>query len=188
MIVVGPGRGEAIKVCIDKECKTHWAAEIRERAKRAVSRAGVGSGRQANTSWQREQAKREAERAREEAEGERWKKARPQILEAIAAAIKKAPTKATGLLGSIVLEAFSLNYGHKDYSADYMPRGISADDLIRHCAFRVLMDELQEYAAPREFLKRAKGFNVDVRKIVNEVCPVAKPKAAEADKKPKAKK
>lgn len=174
VIVVGPGRGDAFKVCIEKEkCAVHWAAWQRERKQRAGAAArGVPTGtRTAQDSYAAQEAKRKLERARAEAEQARWKKARPAILEALAAAVKKAPTRATGLLAEIVLEQLDMGYGHKDYSADYMPRGTTAEDLVRHAAFRVLMNELQEWSAVDEFPKRAKAFGLDVCKIVDTIAP-----------------
>src|SRR5439155_5611906 len=75
VVVVGPGRGEAFRVCIAKEkCAVHWAAEQKERKRRADAAArGVPTGpRSAQTTWQREQAKRDAERKQQEAENLRW--------------------------------------------------------------------------------------------------------------------
>lgn len=173
VVVVGPHRGEAFKVCTDKDrCATHWAAEQREKKKRAVVTAkGAPQDR-----WKREEEKRKAEQAREEAEKARWTKATPAILEALAAAVKKASARANGLLGSIVLEACApRDWGRPKHPAgDYIPRGQTAEDLVRHAAFVVLAGELTEYDAAREFPKRAKAFGLDVRKIVDQAAPAAK--------------
>jgi ParB/RepB/Spo0J family partition protein len=175
VIVVGAGRGEAYKVCINKDkCAIHWGAEKRERAKRA-SRGEVGGGRaSADTSWQRAEAKRKSEQAVREAESARWEKARPQLLEALAAAVKKASARANGLLASIVLEACDLDWAAKKIDvAHYVPRGTTAEDALRHMAFRLLVNDLTD--GNDYFPKRAKAFGLDVRKIVDEAAP--KPKA-----------
>ena len=189
VLVVGPGRGEAFKVCVDKDkCARHWGAEKREREKRAQQLAKSG-GAAPRDREDRLHAKYEEERKRKEAEPARWVKATPKILEVLAAAVKKAPTKAGGLLASIVIEACAEHgYGRKKYAADYMPRGTSAEDVVRHAAFAVLSGELQEYDAAKTFPKRAKAFGLDVREIVDEVAPAAKAAAAQTCAKRPAKK
>jgi len=172
VLVVGPGRGEAFKVCVDKDhCAKHWGAEKRERAKRAKQFAKSG-GAASKDQYERMRARDEEDRKREQAEHALWVKATPAILKALAAAVKKAPTKAGGLLASIVIDQCAdSGYGHKRYAADYVPRGSTAEDVVRHAAFAVLSDELQEHSAPQDFPKRAKAFGLDVQKIVDEVAP-----------------
>jgi ParB/RepB/Spo0J family partition protein len=66
LVVVGPERGQAFRICVDKEkCATHWGAEKRERARRrARGEVGGGGGGRAETPDAR--ASREAEAAYEE--------------------------------------------------------------------------------------------------------------------------
>ena len=180
VLVVGPGRGEAFKVCVDKDkCAKHWGAEKREREKRAQQLAKSG-GAAPRDRDDRLHAKYLEERKRREAESARWVKATPKILEVLAAAVKKAPTTAGGLLASIVIDQCAEHgCGRKKYAADYVPRGTSAEDVIRHAAFAVLSGELQEWDAFEAFPKRAKAFGLDARKIVDEVAPAAKAEAAQ---------
>lgn len=187
VLVVGPGRGEAFKVCVDKDkCATHWGAEKREREKRAKQFAKGGGSAAPKDRYEREQAKREAERKRAEAEHARWVKATPAILGALAAAVKKAPTKAGGLLASIVVEQCAESgYNRKKYAADYVPRGHTAEDVVRHAAFAVLSSWLQEWDAHDDFPKLAKAFGLDVRKIVDEVAPAPKPDRVQTSAKKK---
>ncbi|MBI4636122.1 MAG: ParB/RepB/Spo0J family partition protein [Candidatus Rokubacteria bacterium] len=190
VIAVGPGRGEAFKVCIDKDkCATHWGAEKRARARQAARGEMGGSQTGAQDRWEREQAKRQEEQERKEAERARWTKAEPVILQALAAAVKKAPTKARGLLASIVLEhCQDRGYGAKRHDAgDYVPRGTTAEDVLRHAAFTLLAIELRTWQAPEEFPRRAKAFGLDVRKLVDQVAPVpkAKPDSAAPTSAPK---
>lgn len=43
-VAVGPGRGEAFPVCVNKEkCRTHWGAEIREREKRHARKTSTST-------------------------------------------------------------------------------------------------------------------------------------------------
>ena len=187
VIVIGLGRGEAFKVCIAKEKgSTHWGAEQKERKARASGAAKQGkSGEQR---WEIEQRKQREQHARDEAERDRWKTAAPAILEAIAEKVKRAPTKATGLLAQIILgqlrDPWSMPKGAA--ASVLVPLGISAEDLVRHAAFKVLRGECYEYQAPRDFPKRAKAFGVDAKAIVAKVAPV--PTAAAADTAPAPKK
>ena len=188
VVVCGPGRGEAFRVCIDKErCTVHWGKEQQEKKKRQAGTAKGGSSEKER--WKIEQQKRQEEHAREEAERRRWERARPAILEAVAAAVKKAPAKATGLLADIVLREAVDRYGRgKEKLAQLVPRGSSAEDLVRHMAFLVLMQESAGWGAPEKFPKRARTFGVDVRKILDEAAPVEKVQtAAEPPAKKKAK-
>jgi len=182
VVVIGPGRSEAFKVCIAKEkCATHWGAEQKERKARAAGAAKQGkSGEQR---WEIEQRKQREQHARDEAELARWKKAAPAILEALAERVKKAPAKATGLLAQIVLgqlqeDPWNMPKGAAS-TTSFVPLGTTAEDLVRHAAFKVLRGECYEYQAPREFLKRAKAFGVDVKKIVDAVAPPVQTSAVE---------
>ena len=181
VIVVGPGRGEAFKVCTNKDkCDTHWGPEKRDRARKAA-RGQVGGSRKGHQdSYARAEAARKLEQAQADAEQARWKKALPAILEAVAAAVKKAPTKAGGLLGSIVIEGMADEWTDRGgkKAGEYVPRGTTADDLVRHAAFISLyVDAVRSTIAYRDFPKTAKAFGVDARKIVAQLAPVEKPKA-----------
>lgn len=175
VIVVGPGRGEAFRVCIAKDrCTVHWAAEIRAKKQRAkAAEQGGGKASSQQERWAREEAKRREQAAQVEAARARWQKARPAVLEAVAAAAKKAPTKAGGLLGNLIVEECR-GYQGRNFKPDgYVPRGTSAEDLVRHAAFLVLVDEAHSWEAFEEFPKRAKAFGIDVKKIVDQAAPSA---------------
>ncbi len=59
-------------------------------------------------------------------------------------------------------------------AADPMLFPETAEDLVRHLAYLVLVQELRDsWRAPREFPKRAKAFGVDVEKILDAVAPQA---------------
>jgi ParB family chromosome partitioning protein len=177
VIVVGPGRGEAFKVCIAREkCETHWATEQREKAKRTTSTSGRSNKADR---WKREEEKRRAEQAKAEAARERWTKATPAILEAVAAAVKKASTKASGLLAQTIVDAVCRHGGVPKAAVELVPRGKSADDLVRHAAFIVLCNQVGGWNAAAEFPKRAKAFGVDVAKILGQAAPVEAEKESE---------
>ncbi len=181
VIVVGYGRGEAFKVCTDKKrCQVHWGQEIRAAAKR--EKEALKSGVSGEERRRREQEREKAEQARKELERERWDRAVPAMLKAVADQIKKAPTKATGRLGDILVKNITRHLG-LGKTLELVPRGKSADDLIRHLAFALVAGEASRYWAHEHFPKLAKAFGVDVKKIVDEVAPIEKPKADDADKK-----
>lgn len=51
LVVAGPGRGEAFRVCIAKEkCKVHWAKEMKAKAKRSEERAARQESRPSEVS------------------------------------------------------------------------------------------------------------------------------------------
>ena len=183
LVACGPGQGEAFLVCIDKErCAIHWAQWQKDRRKRqAAAGRGDDAGGKARMEHEEQERRRRERVAREESERHRWKKALPAILQAVAAAVKKAPTKATGLLGQIILGAFADHrYGVARPKEDrrLVPSGTTADDLVRHVAFLTLAQDTRRYDAASYFPKRARAFGVDVRKIVDEVSPPDKPQTS----------
>lgn len=177
VIVVGPDRGRAFKVCIDKKkCVVHWAREQRQ-AKTRASQGGIGGHRGEQDRYKQEQARREAEQAKAEAERNRWKKALPAILKAVAEKVQKAPAGAKGFLADLIIGACTpTHYGLK-VDRDSLPRGTTSEDLVRHAAFLVLQDEAQDWRGLQEFPKRAKALGVDTRKIMDEVAPAPKPES-----------
>jgi hypothetical protein len=151
----------------------HWKTE--QQAAKARAKAATTGGKTGEARWEIDQRKRQEQHAREEAELKRWNTARPAILQAVAAKVKTAPARAKGLLADIVLgKLMAREYGMRPMrDLDAVPRGTSAEDLIRHAAFLVLQAEATGWGAPREFPKRAKAFGVDARKILEEVAPAA---------------
>lgn len=178
VVVVGPGRGEAFKVCTNKEkCKTHWRQFHRERAERA-KRMASGGAKSAETRFQKEEERRKAEREKQEAENNRWIKARPAILQALADAVKKAPATVGSYLGSVVLNACS-RWGTVQYEK-FLEPGKTAEDFLRYAAFVVLADETDQYNASERFPKKAKALGIDLKAIIEREAP-GQPK--QADKK-----
>lgn len=181
LVVCGPGQGEAFLACIDKErCAVHWSAWQRERKKRQAALAkGGGAAQRVKDDWKARQEKQREEQAQRDAEQKRWEKARPSILEALAAAVKKAPATAGGEMARLILKRCQDNYHARNLPHEkYMPKGRTAEDLVRFAAFVVLCDQLLEWTAPQEFPKRARAVGVDVRKIVDQVAPPEKVQTA----------
>jgi len=173
VIVCGPGRGEAFKVCIDKDkCKVHWAAELREKEKR--QKAAAKGGATGEERRELEQRKYREQEAKKEAQRARWKKALPDILEAVAEKVMKAPAKATGLLADLVIDGLGSYSARSKDVQKLIPRGKTAEDLVRHAALIVLVSHAQDWNAPESFPKRAKAFGVDVKRILDEAAPAEK--------------
>lgn len=175
VIVVGPGRGEAFKVCVQKKkCAVHWGAE-----QRAAKKAAADGGKSAADSWaerqRREQARHEEQYKQEQAEQKRWQTAVPAILEAVAAAVKKAPaTAARGVLADLIIDAFDRQPGPAAAAAvKLVPRGKTAEDLVRHAAFLILCREAHEWDARTEFPKLGKALGVNVTQILDKAAPPA---------------
>ncbi len=158
VLVAGPGRGEALDVCINKDhCNVHWKKEQQAKKKKPADATP------APNRYELEEKRREEVQAR-------WKKATPAILQAVAEKVKKAPARADGLLGQILLGSVT-PYSGARLTAKLVTRGKSAEDLVRHAAFIVLRREAGSWNAPSDFPKRAKAFGVDVKKILDEVAP-----------------
>lgn len=174
LVVVGPGRGDAFPVCTaKKKCSVHWASEqltAKKRAKQAAT--GDSSGGQS-----KEAARVAREKAAEDERKTvraRWLKAKKHIVVAVAEAVGKADAGATGPLASVIIKRVK----RWDNPKPVIPLGKTAEDLVRHAAMMILKVEItNEYSAPAEFPKIAKTLGVDVRKLLDEHAPLAKPKA-----------
>lgn len=179
MIAIGPGRYEAFTICRKKDrCAVHWASHIKARKAATKAQAsGKDPQKAMRDRFNREEEKRRLEREHDEAESKRWSKARPAILEAMAAAVRKAPTKATGLLAALVIEECGENYRNVSAAVEKLvPRGRTAEDLVRHAAMMVIEKQLHLWRARRDFPKVARAFGVDAKKIVDQAAPVEAPK------------
>lgn len=191
VVVIGPARGEAFKVCTDKKgCKVHWAAEQREAKKRAET--VTRSGKKGKDRWQLEQEEREKQRVREDATRKRWEKATPAILDALAEKVKAS--KGLTVMADLVIRGVGDNYRNcSSIASKWVPRGRTAEDALRHATFIILWRMLQEYQAPRHFPKLARAFGLNATKIVDEqapperacrICGCTEPKACVVDGQP----
>jgi ParB/RepB/Spo0J family partition protein len=174
-VVIGPGRGEAFLVCIDKKgCPVHWAEEQKQARQREKEVVKTGS-----TGEDRERLRREKEvaaEAKRKAEAERWKVGLGEVLKALAVAVKKAGTGVAAPNGKAVLQ------GRERWIATavkYLGQPKTADDLVRCLAFSDVAEGI-EHDYNREWAcgKVKKFFGVDAVRIVNGTAPVTKPAAA----------
>src|ERR1043166_1993419 len=179
VVVAGPGAGEAFRVCVRKDkCKVHWAAEQRQLVEDRKYRQRIATSSDAHN---HDADREEARRQREQQDRERWKKATPALLEALAEKIKSAPTGPTGELGQTVL-AECTPYGGAGALEKHVPVGRTADDVVRRAAFLAIANSfVSAYDMPARAARELKSFSIDAKKIVDQVAPPPKP---EPSKKP----
>jgi ParB/RepB/Spo0J family partition protein len=166
VVVIGERRGEAFKVCLAKEtCTTHWADLRKERAARAKGKTNRPSkaSRQAETDYA-------AQRAREDAEHARWKKAATAIRHEIEAKVREATVTPTSPVVRIAFPSTTI------------PKAKDLADLIRQVALGKVRDQLN-WGIGHNGPRLGKLFGVDVRKIRDRVAPAAKPTAKKPAKK-----
>lgn len=180
IVVAGPGRGDAFKVCVAKhKCKTHWPEQFKAaQAAKKRAKAGPAKDTKAAARYQevsaRQDAQRQAKEKAESAERDRWGKAVPALAKALAAKIKTAPAGATSLLGEIVLSRFEVPYSTKKAIADLVPLRRTADDIVRRAGWLVLLDDLNGWRA-QSMVKDFTAFGIDAQKIVDQISPKPAP-------------
>jgi len=199
-VASGPGQGEAFMACINKDkCLAHWAdrARAKKQRQRAVAKA-VAKGEEPRTAQELERKKQQEEEARRAAEDARWKKAAPAIWSALAEAVKKAPTRAGGLLAQTLIrgvgeDRWMMATFQREVGLTpevLVPRGKTTEDLVRHAAFlalvRVAVDDIGFEG--EALVKQARAFGVDVQKILDQAAPVQTPAKPGAKVKKAAKK
>jgi len=185
VVEIGPGQHEAFSICRKKDrCTVHWGQEIKDRQARekAALRAkasGKDAGKAERDTRAQQDRQRQEQEAREEARRARWRKARPAILEAIAEAMKGAPTKVDGPLARMVLGSVRAHYNHAraiDAIAKTMAGG-TAEAILRRVGFLLLANEAaSEWRGPETFPKVAKAYGIDVGKTLNQAAPSEQPK------------
>lgn len=174
VVVVGFEQGKSFPVCIAKDkCMVHWAAEIKDKAKRAKATAKGGAPAKDNTPreqpWEREQRLRKEEYAR-------FEPVKSAALGAIAVAIKKASVKPGSVIERWTMSALQLT--SKDGKRALVPRGKTSDDLLRHFAFCDLEGAAESSYHLATFIKRAKDLGVDVQKMMKSHVKSGKGKSA----------
>lgn len=179
LVVAGPGRGEAFRVCAaKKKCKVHWGEEQQEAKRQASQPDWKKRQEERDRKWKAEQEARDAERAR-------WKKAAPTLLEALAEKVRETP--AMDLADLVVKQCRP--HGRRDaVNGDLMNAGESPEDVLRYAAFLIVAGSItNEWMAADEAPKALKPFGIDAKKIVNKVAPKPRKKPKKkATKKAKA--
>lgn len=185
VVAAGEFRGESFRVCVEKKkCTTHWGKEIKERNARARERQNAPAR---DDQFAADQAKREAAEQARAAEAERYEKAMPVILTEIAKQLAKASAGAQSAVAKFLWEEFENGLWGLDANskraAEYLPRGTTADDFVRHvalCAVIAASDRADDFEGALAALK----LKVDIEAIVDRVAPKA---TAAPEPEPKAK-
>lgn len=190
VIVVGPGRGEAFPVCVEKKrCTVHWGTEIRAAKKAAKEREAVATGddkaakgasrAKAEDPW-------EATQRRVEEKRKKWEQAAPAILGAVARELLDTPHPEKGPIANLLLaECGGWDDRRSGDAERYVPKD-TPEDLLRHLALMVLASEGAEYNAHVAFPKRVKElFGLDLKPILKaaeKTAPAAEPEQKPAKK------
>ncbi|NOS67947.1 MAG: ParB/RepB/Spo0J family partition protein [Candidatus Peribacteraceae bacterium] len=171
VVVAGENRAKAFRVCLQKEkCKTHWAEWQRARAKNRGQTGPLPAGVSVSENARKEKERIEEERRKEQLEQERFNRALPEILKALAEAVKKAPIPQ---VGKKIVEAISRFYLSGDLKAAmkfYVP-GKSAEEMLRHAMYVSLLYSFDD-EGETEIETQCKAFGVDMKAVIDRVTPV----------------
>lgn len=164
-VALGRGRGSAFPVCIAKgKCEVHWKKEPA-----AAPRAAAAGSKRSKTPTLSPAAKAD------QLKRERWSKAEPALLKALADAFRKAPAHAQSEIGKLVLDELR-TFGTE---AKLVPPGKTAEDLVRHVAFGLAAQSI-DYEGPDALQKSFKRYGLDAAAIVDKAVPPEPEKKAEA--------
>ena len=188
VVVVGAGRGHALPVCTEKTCKVHWAAEIRERKLREKEKLARATGDEKGAGSAKSKADA-AEKKRKEAEAEsqqlmdRWSRAQGAIAKAFAEHIADLPAGPKSALAKLVIEESAREtFGVSKEALALVPVGDSAEDVLRHCAYRIVLPDLfSSYRGPESAREIKRRLDFDALEVLDRVVP-AEPKAAKPAK------
>lgn len=185
-VVVGPGRGDAFKVCIAKDrCTTHWGAEIAAKKKRAAAAekaSSSGSGKKGEAKPAPARPSYEIERERQEAFKRRWAKVLPELLKQVGAAVAKASTSPSGVLAQTLVR--TLTRGNNAMPAEVLRlagAGTDANATVRRLAMFAIYGDVCDYDGQYygDF-KAVKALGVDPAKLLK--AQIEAEKKAEAEK------
>lgn len=182
IIVVGPGRGDILQVCLSSNrdrCAIHWSKEKAAAAQRAKSGAKAQGSRSQPTPdpWEQERRLREALQAR-------YKVAAPAIFTALAAAVDKASLEKVGRV--VIGSCTGGGSGLLVKTADFHKAEKSAESMLRHAAFSLLVANAPIYSVEQDLPKIGKEWGVDVAAIIEREAPKPKVEKPKAEKKAKA--
>jgi ParB family chromosome partitioning protein len=168
VVVLGSERGSAFKVCVDRECETHWPKA--ERPKSTTRPTSRGSTVDYQKTWREEEERRNRERAH-------YKSARKAILEAFTARVRKVSIAALADFLAKELRA-PVSGGQKLFGEVK-----TGDDALRALALGVIAN-FNEYEAPHALPAAAKRFGVDLKPALKSVQTSAQTEGASKKKSP----
>lgn len=181
VVVLGPGRGDAFEVCVDKKCDVHWKEERRghERAPKASPSA---TSKTSQASWQQQQRKAQE---KEDALKKAWVAAVPKLLEACAANVK-------GLSLAALTKALVPEHQRSLFksAAALLPDAKDAETALRTFVLMTFVRDVKEnYGFNRDrFAESAKAqLGLDIGPLLKSVQASAPPKQGPTKAKVKAK-
>lgn len=176
VIVIGPGRGEAFKVCVDRDCKVHWSKEKKAQAKQQAQRAERSEPSAAQKRQQQEHQRYLERQKKEEADRKRYHDAGPAI-------VKAALVKVQGAKLDVLMQLASRRFPaqHLTKAKVLIGKVKTADDVLRLFAITEVVDIASNaWISVRDMPKVAKSLGVDLK-------PLLKTDTASAQAQPKKK-
>lgn len=159
VIVVGPERGKAYRVCVHKDCPVHWLPEKKRKERLAGSN---GSQDKRLESMKRQQDKEQKRWNAEQKKREHWRKLEPEIIRACAARIGEADF---GVLSQVVDGCGDKTI--RDALKAYGPPCMDSPEQVgRVLCLALLIEEVCRYQAETRFPKRAKHLGIDLDSIL----------------------
>lgn len=188
IVAAGRDRGDAFRVCVNRDkCDVHFKAARAEAKRRAAVRAKyAGSNDDGEDRWEREERIRKAQQKVREAERVRWRKAAPQLYQALAAALRKESSGPEEKIGRYLRgrETEAIASIGKE-AAKHFPVGRTAEEFLRYIAYCWLAYNIDDPWDTASCIKELKVWGVDAQKIVDEVAPKPQPAKPPATKKAK---
>jgi hypothetical protein len=113
----------------------------------------------------------------------------PAIIAEVASMVKKASAKSTGVLAKIVLKAVEESQWRKldKKITSLVPLGSSAEDLVRHAAFLVMMWNIED-GGNDDLSECLEVLGLDLIKILDKAAPQEKESGKSETKDKRAKK
>lgn len=180
IVAAGPSRGEAFRVCVNRDkCDVHFKA-ARSAAKRRRTEAAKYSegfaepGDAGESSWEKQERIRQA---KQKALAARLEKAQPALLHALKAVIAALPVSASSKLGRFFVNESDTPTVPKEFEK-HAPKATDGDSLVRRVVFATVCYHLDDtYDDGRGMIADFAALGVDARKILDEAAPVEKPAA-----------
>lgn len=186
VVAVGPGRGEAFRVCLDKaHCTVHYGTEIKARAQRAKAAAKGEKVESRSEAMERHEAAQKKQQAEHEAHrvlSDRWHKARPELFKALAARLAVQPAGPSSVTAQLLLSHIHVNRVPRKEAGKHLTVGKTPEDVVRFATFLMLVERVVDWNGPLQFPTIAKALGFDAVKIVDRVAPPA-PKVEAASEK-----
>jgi len=169
-VAVGPRRGEAFEACIDKDrCEVHWAKQLKAKQRRAAAKeAGErAAGKSPEPKAPRKssfEVQEEHRRERERKAKAAWDEISDRVINASIEKLRTVPAGSQGPLGKILISEVMGSFRRRPPKGA-LPEGRTAEDLVRHLASIVALDQLTQINAPTYGAEMARKLGVDLAEL-----------------------